>query len=150
SGNKNRLLSYLYAALGPSGPSECVPSGDKWPDHDTTQRIPIDHVVLSHPHKDHNSMLADVVHCYDVRNFWDSGDPYSSDVYWKLIQTISSEPNVNYFTAAAVSSSLTIDGVAVDPPASWQSFDDTAVVKLGRNANLKMLHADGASYPDDA
>ena len=38
-----------------------------------TQRLPIDHVVLSHPHLDHGSALDLVVHCYDVKNVWDSG-----------------------------------------------------------------------------
>ena len=30
AGNQNRLLAYLYAAVGPSGGPECVPQGDAW------------------------------------------------------------------------------------------------------------------------
>lgn len=33
----------------------------------------IDHVVLSHPHKDHLELMPDVFAAFQVRNVWDSG-----------------------------------------------------------------------------
>jgi beta-lactamase superfamily II metal-dependent hydrolase len=33
----------------------------------------IDHVILSHPHRDHVELLADVIAAYEIRNVWDSG-----------------------------------------------------------------------------
>ena len=35
----------------------------------------IDHVVLSHPHRDHVQLLPDVFEAYQVKNVWDSGIP---------------------------------------------------------------------------
>ena len=35
----------------------------------------IDHVILSHPHKDHVEMMDDVFETYEVRNVWDFGRP---------------------------------------------------------------------------
>lgn len=35
--NGNRLLAYLFAALGPSGPAECTPDGDGWKQIDRPQ-----------------------------------------------------------------------------------------------------------------
>jgi competence protein ComEC len=151
SGNKNRLLAYLYGAVGPSGPAECTPDGDTWPAHDPNKRLVLDHVFLSHPHNDHVSMLNDVVRCYDVKTFWDSGDPYASSVYLDLIERLGQTPGLVYRTAAPVSSPLEINGSSVTQvPTAWTQFGDGDVVKLGAGASFELLHADGASYPTDA
>jgi len=52
-GAGNRVVAYLRAAE---------------PDLKT-----IDHVILSHPHRDHVELLADVIAMYEIRNVWDSG-----------------------------------------------------------------------------
>ena len=65
SGNKDRLLAYLFAAIGPSGPAACTPEGDNWQSVDRP-RVTINYLFLSHPHDDHVAMLGDVVRCYDV------------------------------------------------------------------------------------
>src|SRR4029079_9201881 len=54
-GASNRLVAYLHHAR---------------PDLAT-----IDHVILSHPHRDHVQLLPDVLSGYEVRNVWDSGIP---------------------------------------------------------------------------
>jgi competence protein ComEC len=151
TGNHNRLLAYLYAAVGASGPAECVPEGDKWAAHDTSKRLVLDHVFLSHPHNDHMSLMNDVVRCYDVKNFWDSGDPYSSDVYLNLLERIGQQHDLAYRTAAPVTSKLQVYGKTVSPmPAQWTEFTDSTPVTLDKGASFEILHADGASYPDDA
>jgi competence protein ComEC len=150
-GNNSRLLSYLYAAIGPSGPSECVPSGDTWPPHDPTTMLPIQHVFLSHPHSDHARMLPDVTHCYAVQNFWDAGDWYASATYRNVVEAISSaKPAISYHTASPVSSSLNVDGTAITPPPVWDSFAAGETVTIGAGARLKVLFADGGGYPNDA
>ena len=57
-------------ALGPSGDDLCVPKTARRAER---RACTLDHVVLSHPHLDHGSALDLVVHCYDVKNVWDSG-----------------------------------------------------------------------------
>jgi competence protein ComEC len=151
--NGNRLLAYLAAALGPSGPASCTPDGDKWTKTDRP-RIPINHVFLSHPHDDHVSMLADVLTCYDVANVWDAGDPYASQAYAKFLDTIGSAAVGAYHTAAAVpgSDAVTVEGKNISIPAStaWTQFSENDMVSLGAGATLKILHADGGLYPNDA
>jgi competence protein ComEC len=73
--NPNRLLAYLFAALGPSGDAKdgCVDPQDDEATKRAAKPPVINHLVLSHPHEDHNSLLADVLTCYKVENIWDSG-----------------------------------------------------------------------------
>ena len=52
-GSANRFLSFLKS---------------QYPDLTV-----IDHMILSHPHRDHVELLPDVIAAYQVRNFWDSG-----------------------------------------------------------------------------
>jgi competence protein ComEC len=158
--NTNRLLAYLYGAIGPSGEEACVPDGDKWPDHDVKKQLTIDHLFLSHPHNDHNSMLADVVRCYDVKNVWDSGDPYASAVYAKFLNAVAAEPGVRYHTAAQCSVSKScpdlkamsekIGDSDVSIPAREGFTDRDAVVQLDDHATFKILHADATEFPNDA
>ena len=99
AGNGNRLLAYLASALGPSGPAACTPDGDAWEKKDRA-KVRIDHVFLSHPHEDHDSLLDDVVSCYDVRNVWDSGDNNNREGYGKFMMAVAATSGVIYHNAA--------------------------------------------------
>lgn len=52
-GSRNRVIAYLRRV------------------RPTLQHI--DHVILSHPHRDHVELLPDVLAAYDIGNVWDSG-----------------------------------------------------------------------------
>ena len=101
NGNQNPLLAYLYAAVGPSGGPECVPQGDAWKYNPVQGRKTIDHLVLSHAHEDHISMMSDVLHCYDVTNVWEPGADYPSPEYQAFSAAVR-EAKVSYHTAAKV------------------------------------------------
>src|SRR5262249_2691402 len=89
-GVHNRLIAYLYAAIGPSGDKACVPAGDSWPATDSPRRT-IQHVVLSHPHNDHNALLPDVLRCYHVESIWDSGAVNPTAVHHRFIEAVADD-----------------------------------------------------------
>ena len=140
SGNQNRLLAYLYAAVGPSGGPECVPQGDHWTYSPSQGMRTIDHVVLSHAHEDHISMMRDVLHCYAVKNVWEPGANYPSADYQKFSTMVRALPGVAYHTATAPSAAHGF---------TWTKFAENDVTELGAGALFKVLHADGALYPGD-
>jgi competence protein ComEC len=129
-----RVLAYLAAALGPSGDELC---GAPAP-----ERRPIDHVVLSHPHLDHASALEDVLHCYDVKTFWDSGRINDRVFYRELLAGIARSAATSYHTAADVPADRTVQvkGLAVTMP-RWQRFSEGDSVQLGAGARFTILHA---------
>ncbi|HYJ82570.1 MAG TPA: MBL fold metallo-hydrolase, partial [Allosphingosinicella sp.] len=59
--DKNRVVAYLAAVRPDLGR--------------------IDHLVVSHPHKDHHEMLDDVFERYEVGHVWDSGSIHTSCGY---------------------------------------------------------------------
>jgi len=137
-----RVVSYLAAALGASGDDLCGKPA-------AGQRRAIDHVVLSHPHLDHASALDLVVHCFDVKDFWDSGRVNETVFYRELIAGIAKSAITQYHTAASVPADhqASIKGLAIVVP-HWQRFSEGDVVKLGEGARFTILHAEGKTLPD--
>jgi competence protein ComEC len=88
TGPDNRALAYLRVLLGPSGPSERC-GGDQ----DSPER-PLAHVVLSHPHRDHESLLPDVFACHAVAHFWESGAASGSAGHRALEEALAAEPGL--------------------------------------------------------
>ena len=78
-GNANRFLSFIKS---------------QYPD-----LTAIDHMILSHPHRDHVELLPDIIAAYEVRNFWDSGAVNEICGYRAFIQAISDEPQAVYHSA---------------------------------------------------
>ena len=146
----DRLLAYLFAAIGPSGGANCVPEGDSWSVSNDTLKI--DYLVLSHPHADHGSALARVLQCYAVGNIWDSGAVNHTVFYRKFIQAVAAETGVVYHTAIDVPSNktITVKGTAIALPSSvtWSRFHEKDVVKLDDDATFEILHADGSKRGD--
>lgn len=167
--NRNRLVAYLFAALGPSGPADCTPDGDGYARADRPL-VKIDHVVLSHSHDDHVSLLPDVVHCYDVRNVWEPGAVATTSIYNKFIRSLPERSSLVYHTAAPPSADNRIHFVdrTTQPPTerfapvylpNWVQFheyaDDNYVQKLNylgtsrpATAFFRILHADGSPHSD--
>jgi len=143
-GNQSRLLAYLFATVGPSGGPECIPQGDAWTAGSSFPERTIDHLVLSHAHRDHISMLNDVLHCYDVRNVWEPGAVYDQAGYHDFVSAILAEPGVTYHTAATPPNVLPATWLGTNVPSGfkWVSFAESDQVKLGRSARFKVLHVD--------
>jgi competence protein ComEC len=59
----------------------------------------IDHVILSHPHKDHVELLPDVLDDYQVRNVWDSGRVHPICGYRYFLSRIRDETGIAYHDA---------------------------------------------------
>ena len=139
---QSRVVEYLRAALGPSGDSLCGGS-------DGDPERPIDHVVLSHPHLDHGSAMDLVLHCYAVKQFWDSGAINETVFYREVVSAIAREDGLVYHTAADVPASheVTVKGETFRVPA-WERFSDGDSVPLGAGAAFTILHADGKKQKD--
>jgi competence protein ComEC len=140
-----RVAAYLAASLGPSGDDLCVARGEPAP----TGRRRLDHVVLSHPHRDHASALDLVLHCYDVGDFWDAGRISQTSFYRELIAQIARWPAITYHTAASVPDdhALTVKGYTAAIP-RWERFSDGDAVALGAGARFTILHADPKASGD--
>src|SRR5262249_48438188 len=150
AGNKSRLLSYLFAAIGPSGEDACTPEGDDWPKR-TGAQLKIDHMFLSHPHDDHVSMLDAVLRCYDVQNVWEPGLGYNNQEYGQFLKAVTEEDGAHYHTVLPVADdrSQSVAGEKITMPAGikWTTFGESDTVSLGEGAKLKILHVDAQSHP---
>jgi competence protein ComEC len=152
SGNPNRLMAYLWAALGPSGPSDCLPEDQPPATAQDRPPIRIQHAVLSHPHDDHGSLLADVLHCYQVDNVWDVGVVNDAVFYHNVVRAIAAETGTRYHTAVEVPASRGVkfaSGVITIPAAvEWTRFAEGDQTTLGERARFTILHADGGTFGD--
>lgn len=80
-GPKNRFLAYLRAVA--------------------PKRTTIDHMIVSHPHRDHVELLPDLFAAYTVRDVWDSGATNDICGYRRLLSAIAAAPagQVRYHAA---------------------------------------------------
>jgi len=140
-----RVVSYLAAALGSSGDDLCVPKNS----HPPKGRHSIDHVVLSHPHADHGSALDLVVHCYDVKNVWDSGRVNDAVFYRDFLEAVAKSATAHYHTAASVPGDhvMGVKGEEIKIE-RWDTFHESDVVELGGHAQFTILHAEGKKLSD--
>lgn len=132
----NRLLSFLKLA---------------YPDRTT-----IDHVILSHPHRDHVELLPDLFADYSVKNVWDSGAVNDICGYRKFIAAISNEPEAVYHSALHDTGKYPVNfekpkkcygeslPAGAIPIAHGPRITD-APISLGNSAHLRFLHADGSA-----
>jgi beta-lactamase superfamily II metal-dependent hydrolase len=132
-GDNNRLLAYLRTV---------VPELEE-----------IDHIILSHPHRDHVELLPDVFAHYQVRRVWDSGRLWDICGYRAFITALRDEHGVVYhsatqdfgvsefaFTAAnCYGRALQSESIAI--PHGHRINEHP--VPLGRGAAMTFLHADG-------
>jgi competence protein ComEC len=113
----------------------------------------IDHVILSHPHKDHVQLLPDLFAAYAVRQVWDSGRLNDICGYRAFLKAVRDEPNVQYHTAAQDGGDRTYSfpasatcGPAESVTIRTGSRIDNFPVQLGANASMTILHADSAAH----
>ncbi|HYJ78633.1 MAG TPA: MBL fold metallo-hydrolase, partial [Longimicrobiaceae bacterium] len=135
-GEGNRLLAYLRAAA----PSLAT----------------IDHVVLSHPHRDHVELLPDVLARYQVRQVWDSGRVNDICGYRAFLTAVRDEPGVQYHNALQDLGTRTYSFAAKTcygqpQPAAVLTLTQAsritlAPVALGAGASMSILYADGSLH----
>lgn len=131
-GTGNRIVAYLKAAR---------------PDMTT-----IDHLILSHPHKDHVELLPDVFDGYVVRNVWDSGALNPTRGYCLFLRKVALEPGVAYHDADATGGfhevtfpSGSCSGTIRIAQAAMMT---RAPVALGPSATMSILHIDSKRHSD--
>lgn len=114
----------------------------------------IDHVILSHPHKDHSELMPDILDTFRVRNVWDSGalNPICS---YRALLANGLARGVAYHDALggsgthdATFAAKTCYGQAlpaqtISIPRSSQ-MTQGATIRLGAGAQMTFLHADGS------
>jgi len=144
-GSNNRLSAFLAAAY---------PNLNR-----------INHVILSHPHRDHVQLLPDIITNFEVGDVWDSGAINNTCVYRKFIKTVANK-NITYHTAkynhgvhniffpddSGKECSKTPKS-ALSIPINHGNQIDEQVIILGKNATMRFLHASGQqhrSYNDNS
>ena len=135
-GDRNRVLAYLKAVR----PDLAV----------------IDHLILSHPHKDHSELMPDVVASpYQVRNLWNSGALNPICSYRALLGHSADEPGLLYHDALGATGPYTASFKAQNcygrsvPAGTITIANRAAIVEgeaipLGTGASMTVLHADGS------
>lgn len=131
-GSDNRVVSYIHAVR----PNLTV----------------LDHVILSHPHKDHLELMPDVFDAFIVKNVWDSGRVNPTAGYCRFLKAVNAEPGVLYHDALASNGTRTAsfprnicEGAVVMQQAAMMTADS---VPLGAGAKMVMLHRDGQTRGD--
>lgn len=133
-GDRNRVLAYLR---------DVAP---------TLTRL--DHVILSHPHRDHVELMADVFSAYEVGDVWNSGRYHEICGYRSLLRAIAAEPGVRYHTALINYGTETVDlDARCSQPAAPVELEhgarmDGEEIALGPNASMRFLYIDGTKRTD--
>lgn len=109
----------------------------------------IDHVVLSHAHRDHVELLADVLNEYEVRDLWEPGVLAKVCAYQRFVHAAAAHPATRYHTAAeppgtrAIAFPKTSCRVPSELTVTYaSSLVEGAVVRLGERASMTFLHVD--------
>ncbi len=154
SGEESRALAYLAATLGPSGGADCHEGDEALPER------PIDHVFLSHPHRDHLSMLPDVLRCYAVANVWEPGAHPETDAYAAFAAAVAAEPGVRHREGAAGANAVTpgttvhlgraADAVVLSARPDARDANDASIVLALDLAGTRVLFMGDATAGDRA
>ncbi len=116
----------------------------------------IDHLILSHPHRDHVELLPDLFGAYRVRQVWDSGRVHPICGYRAFLKAVSTS-GAQYHTvtrdggtSAIKFAASTCYGQALPEETVTLSHStriQTGVpIPLGENASMTILHADGDTH----
>lgn len=131
-GEENRVVSYIRAVR---------------PDLSR-----IDHLILSHPHKDHLQLMPAVFDKYQVRNIWESGRVNKTDGYCHFLKAAMAEQGARYHDAIASNAtrSVTFTGSGCNGTVNVRQTDmmSGVPVELGATANMQFLYRDAHPYAD--
>lgn len=135
TGAGNRVVAYLKAAAPPL--------------------TSLNHVMLSHPHRDHVELMADVVRQYAPKDVWDSGSRGNMIAgYCRFLEAVAAGSGIRYHTATQIAgdealtleATCTAEGTAVPIVLHHGTAIDSSSIALGDGASMQILHADGTSY----
>lgn len=111
----------------------------------------IDHLIISHPHRDHISMLPDLLEAMQVSDIWDSGVFYGTCIYQQVVERIADE-GARYHTAVHEGGQHAIETECSDTRStvnmSFASRMSTGQIHLGSSASMTFLHVDGSPRSD--
>lgn len=112
----------------------------------------LDHIVLSHPHKDHLELLPDVFDRFAVRHVWESGRVNRTVGYCRFLRKVAAEPGVTYHDAIASGATRTVRFTANscngDVVLATGPMMTAAPVALGHGARMTMLYRDAYGHHD--
>ncbi len=115
----------------------------------------LSHVILSHPHKDHDLLLPDVLEQYRPEDVWDSGSRGNMTCeYWAFLQAVSKLSSVRYHTVKQDGAEEVVSLTPAQcPPAATRTVTlhhgkriDSTDIQLGAGASMQILYADGTDY----
>jgi beta-lactamase superfamily II metal-dependent hydrolase len=133
-GEENRVVAYIRAARP-----------------DLTR---IDHLILSHPHKDHLQLMPGVFERFQIANIWESGRVNKTDGYCHFLKAAMVEPGALYHDAIASNTVRTVtvtftgsgcNGAVTVRQAAMMS---AAPVALGAGASMQFLYRDAHPHSD--
>lgn len=114
----------------------------------------INHVVLSHPHRDHVELLPDIVTRYSPNEVWNSGAFNNICGYRNFLFAIAANPAIQYHTATQDAGAESIELSAKNcyrekQPAqtlvlSHAKKISNETIPLGKGASMTFLFADGS------
>ena len=135
-GDQNRTLAYLKT-LTPAVTS-------------------INHVILSHPHRDHVELLPDVVNQFKPADVWNPGAYNDICGYRNFLRAIANEPAVRYHTALSDEGNEFVilkakQCYGTNQPTQTLTLThgkriDHDPIVLGQNASMTVLYADGSPH----
>jgi len=112
----------------------------------------IDHVILSHPHKDHLQLMPDIFRRFEVNHVWESGRVNKTDGYCHFLKAAMAEPGVQYHDAIASNTTRTVSfsGSGCNSPITVRqgAMMDIAPVPLGAGAQMSFLYRDPRNHAD--
>lgn len=113
----------------------------------------IDHLILSHAHRDHLGLLPDIFEAYEVRHVWDSGRLHDTCGYLRFLQAVAAEPNVSYHSGlgANVAYTFTFEECGQSPRSIAVRLGPelrAETVSMEPGARVTFLNVDAAPHPD--
>ena len=112
----------------------------------------IDHLVLSHPHKDHLELMPDVFSTFTIKNVWDSGAVNKTRGYCRFLKAVAAEPGVQYHDAIASTgvhqvnfTSKACNGLVSVRQSAMMTDQPVA---LGSGASMTILYRDPSVHHD--
>lgn len=121
----------------------------------------LDHVILSHPHRDHLELLPDVLAQFAPRDVWEPGAHVDICGYRHILQALAAAPTIRYHTANQNFGTESVPLGAkscygTDEPVQTltivhASRIDHSTVPLGASASMSFLYIDGThkANPND-
>lgn len=111
----------------------------------------LDHVILSHPHKDHQELMPDVFDAFQVANVWESGRVKQTAGYCKFLKKVVAEGAVYHDAIASnATRSVTFSGSTCKGTVTVTEgpMMTVAPVVLGVQAQMSLLYRDAQAYAD--